>query len=335
MRMDQFLKSYFPSIKALKTEKLPGDGGHREYTRIRSGAKTFMLMSCGEGDISLKHFIETQKRLSPIAPVPKIFQAHLKWGLLLLEDLGDQSLERFFLQKGERRCLPFYRQALTHLIRLQTKMAPLKNDPVFDKSFFIQENETALYHLQAYISRRSQKKAALFSQKSSADFKKDMESLLLNFKPEDYVYCHRDYHSRNLLLKNGQTFLIDFQDAGQGPWPYDLTSLLYDSYVPLEPSAQERLALFYWESLPSSFKKKACSFARLKRMIKLQFLQRGLKACGCFAAFQNLSQKSSHLKYIPPTLAHIKNIAQELSYRGIYKYIQQLTEALGERSAGP
>ena len=330
--MDEFLKSYFPSIKNLKKEKLPGDGGHRNYTRIRSGTKTFILMYCGKRDSSLKNFIEIQKKLAPLASVPEIFHKDLNQGFLLLEDLGDQSLEQFLLQNGEKSSLPFYHQVLMYLIRFQNKIQPQKTDLIFDKKFFLEENEMAIHHLQTYIHRPSKKKTALWDKISLINFKKDMEKILTGFKPEDYVYCHRDYHSRNLMLNKGKITLIDFQDAGSGPWYYDLASLLYDSYVPLSSSYKKQLSVFYFENLPPGLKKKAHSPSHVQHMIKLQFLQRGFKACGRFSAFKNLDQKSTHLKYILPTLTLLKNSALELSYSGIHKYISHITAALEELS---
>ena len=331
--MDEFLKSYFPSIQNLKKEKLPGDGGHRSYTRIQSEKQTLMLMSCGKKDISLRKFIEIQKKLEPLVFVPKIFHKDLDQGFLLLEDLGDQSLEQFFSQNEAKLSLPFYFQALTQLIGFQSKIKPLPMDPLFDKEFFLKENEMAMNHLQVYINYSCKKKTNRFDP-SPADFKRDMEKILSNFKLEDYVYCHRDYHSRNLMLKEGKVILIDFQDAGRGPWHYDLTSLLYDSYVPLSLSNKRQLLTFYFENLPFSLKKKARSLSHIELMTKLQFLQRGFKACGRFAAFKNLEQKSTHLKYIRPTLNLLKKSAEELSYSGIYRYITQIIGVLEELSIG-
>ena len=328
--MDEFLKSYFSSIQDLKKEKLHGDGGHRNYTRIRADKQTFILMSCGAKDSSLKNFIEIQKRLAPLVCVPKIFHKDLDLGLLLLEDLGDQNLEQFFFQKGQESSLPFYHQALRQLICFQNEIKILKTDPLFNKEFFLKENEMAIYHLQTYINRSFQKKKNLFNEKSPINFKQDMEKVISNFKQEDYVYCHRDYHSRNLMLKKEEIILIDFQDAGLGPWYYDLTSLLYDSYVPLSSSNKKELSVFYYEHLSSSLKKKISSLSHVELMTKLQFLQRGFKACGCFAAFKNRDKKSSHLKYIKPTLTLLKKEASELAFSGIYEYIEQMTETLEE-----
>ena len=54
------------------------------------------------------------------------------------------------------------------------------------------------------------------------------------------MLCHRDYHSRNLMLRAGELYIIDFQDARMGPDTYDLVSLLRDSYVDLPEEDSRR-----------------------------------------------------------------------------------------------
>ena len=330
--MNDFLNGYFSSIKKLQITELPGDGGHRRYARIKKEDKSFMLMSCGKKDGSLKKFIEIQKRLSPFVRVPQLFHYNLNQGFLLLEDLGEQTLEQFFYREGKKSSLPFYYQALSQLILLQEKIIPPSTVSRFDKNFFKREQEMAIYHLQTYINSLNLTRTKPFNERSSRDFKKDMNKVLSCFKPQDNVYCHRDYHSRNLMLKNRKVFLIDFQDAGLGPWFYDLTSLLYDSYISLSSEIKNKLLAFYFKNLPSHLKKKAVSLPHIEQMTKLQFLQRGFKACGRFSAFKNLNQKNTHLKYIKPTLTLLKETALELSYKGIYKYIHKMTETLEKQN---
>src|SRR6185295_11569519 len=55
------------------------------------------------------------------------------------------------------------------------------------------------------------------------------------------VLCHRDFHSRNLLVQGDRLRLVDFQDARLGPVAYDLASLLRDSYVDVPADLQEAL----------------------------------------------------------------------------------------------
>ena len=74
-----------------------------------------------------------------------------------------------------------------------------------------------------------------------AEFKIIVEELA----GEPRVLCHRDYHSRNLMLSQGQLYLIDFQDARMGPDTYDLASLLRDSYVDLNDIAINELIAYF------------------------------------------------------------------------------------------
>ena len=80
----------------------------------------------------------------------------------------------------------------------------------------------------------------------------DREALRAEFKPiihelagEPRVLCHRDYHSRNLMLHEGLLYMIDFQDARMGPDTYDLVSLLRDSYVDLPEVVVDELIAFF------------------------------------------------------------------------------------------
>ena len=59
------------------------------------------------------------------------------------------------------------------------------------------------------------------------------------------MLCHRDYHSRNLMLRDDQLFIIDFQDARMGPDTYDLVSLLRDSYVDIADAQLEELIAYF------------------------------------------------------------------------------------------
>ena len=324
--MESFLNSYFSNLTELKIESLKGDGGHRSYKRLKKGSQTFILMSCGSEDPSLKLFINIQLRLKNFVHVPQIFHYDLKEGFLLLEDLGSKVLEGIFFQSNSARQISFYQKALKQLIKLQTQVKIQPGDPVFDKKFFLKEIEQALYDLELYLQRALNRRD--FDKSLALAFKKEMDEVLSYFKPEDYVYCHRDYHSRNLMLKSDQIFMIDFQDAGQGPFFYDLSSLLYDSYVHVED--KQSLLLFYFEASPDFLKRKAQSVTQLERMTQLQFLQRGFKACGRFAAFKNESNRDTHLKYLTPSLQLLERTAQGLDYEGISNYAHFLIQALKE-----
>src|SRR5205823_14172628 len=62
---------------------------------------------------------------------------------------------------------------------------------------------------------------------------------------EPRVLCHRDYHSRNLMLSEGDLYIIDFQGARMGPDTYDLASLLRDSYVDITDRDLDDLIAYF------------------------------------------------------------------------------------------
>ena len=72
-----------------------------------------------------------------------------------------------------------------------------------------------------------------------------MAAIVEELAAEPRVLCHRDYHSRNLMLHDGRLYIIDFQDARMGPDTYDLVSLLRDSYVDLTEAQVDELIAFF------------------------------------------------------------------------------------------
>ena len=111
--------------------------------------------------------------------------------------------------------------------------------------------------------------------------------------------CHRDYHSRNLMLHGGRLYIIDFQDARMGPDTYDLVSLLRDSYVDFTDVEVDDL-IAYFLAL------RKLDGADFRRRFDLMSLQRNLKALGTFG-FQTTSRRNPvYIQYIPRTLRHVR-----------------------------
>ena len=307
---------------------LPGDGGHRNYTRLKTKApqeKTYMLMSCGAEDPSLKDFIKIQRLLKEAQiKVPKIYKTDFKKGLLLLEDLGDVTLEQIVNKKNINSALPFYFQAIKELICFQSTVK--LQAPRFGKEFFIKETLTALENMESFYDKKFKNCNQLKT--FHKGFLQDMENISNQLEKVPFTFCHRDFHSRNLMVTKEQIRTIDFQDGGYGPFCYDLTSLFYDSYVFLEEELHKKLLSSYWEKQPETLKNKINSFERADFLVRLQFLQRGFKACGCFAGFYANGGRSTHLKYIPGTLNRLEQVAQSLSYNNITSYVKTYRQKL-------
>jgi aminoglycoside/choline kinase family phosphotransferase len=109
------------------------------------------------------------------------------------------------------------------------------------------------------------------------------------------VYAHRDFHSRNLLVKGGAIVMVDFQDSLLAPRYYDLVSLAYDSYLDLGAA---RSQLF-----PNLV---ASADDRELRQLRLTALQRNIKALGTFAFQTYTNNHPAYARYIPRTVRHIR-----------------------------
>ena len=118
---------------------------------------------------------------------------------------------------------------------------------------------------------------------------------------EPRVLCHRDYHSRNLMLRDGRLCIIDFQDARLGPDTYDLVSLLRDSYVDL-PGARRRRAASRTSSRCRAGPAKPRAF---RRRFDLMALQRNLKALGTFG-YQTTARQQSRLHPVHAAHAEVR-----------------------------
>jgi aminoglycoside/choline kinase family phosphotransferase len=120
------------------------------------------------------------------------------------------------------------------------------------------------------------------------------------------VLCHRDYHSRNLMLRGDRLFIIDYQDARMGPDTYDLVSLLRDSYVDLPWAVVDEL-IAYFLALGG----RPGEAAEFRRRFDLMALQRNLKALGTFGYQASARGNPVYIQYMPRTLNYVRdNIAR-------------------------
>jgi aminoglycoside/choline kinase family phosphotransferase len=132
---------------------------------------------------------------------------------------------------------------------------------------------------------------------------------------EPKYIAHRDYHSRNLMIKFDDMRVIDFQDARMGPIQYDLVSLVRDSYVHIADDYARKLIEMYLLKA-KSFLPKDFSHGHFQQIYELQTIQRCFKACGSFSSFYNLRNDTRYLKYISATL---KRVLKSLSEFPEYK----------------
>ena len=134
-------------------------------------------------------------------------------------------------------------------------------------------------------------------------FAEEWTAIVEELAAEPRVLCHRDYHSRNLMLSDGSLYIIDFQDARMGPDTYDLASLLRDSYVDIEDRALDEFIAYFLALKGLTGPEDVDDF---RRRFDMMALQRNLKALGTFG-YQTMTRRNPvYIQYMPRTLKYAR-----------------------------
>lgn len=321
-----FLKRSISS-ENIQVFQLAGDASTRRYYRVVDGQKSWVLMQWEPfKDDENYPFLSVQGHfLKSGVAVPEIVSKSPSEGLVLLEDLGDLTLERkFWENQSHEAALPFYKQAVDELIKIHYTASSRKDNCTafriaFDTEKFLWEMNYGKTHLIENLCKI----------KMTAEETKQLEviftSICSTLDKEPKFISHRDYHSRNLMLKHGTMRVIDFQDARMGPVHYDLVSLIRDSYVDLDDKMADEIISDYFDKRVDAGLGKL-NPEKFQEIYEMQSVQRCFKACGSFASFYNLRQDTRYLKYLVPTLKRVK---KSIAYFPKYRAFGDILESHG------
>jgi len=230
---------------------LSGDASDRRYFRVmpREGETFVLALNSAPFAFDTLPFVNVARLLAQVpVPIPAILGHADDLGILVQQDLGDVTLQAHLgsAEPGEHTAL--YRQAIDFIAAIQRRGRELASDQyipygiAFDVAKLTWEMDFFVKHF--VVAYRGATIADDAREAISAEF----AGIIAELASEPRVLCHRDYHSRNLMWKDGQLFIIDFQDARMGPDTYDLVSLLRDSYMDISDEALEEY-LAYFQAL--------------------------------------------------------------------------------------
>jgi aminoglycoside/choline kinase family phosphotransferase len=284
-------------------EPLAGDASTRVYYRVHAGDGQSFVVAAHDApfDAAGFPFLETSRLLAAAGvPAPGVVQVDGAAGLILLEDLGDETLQEVVGAGGSDAPAidQLYRHAVDLIVRLQQQGTPRLHPGLhagrqaLDAQRFRFELDYFLDNL--VVGLRGQ----TLPQTSRHALDDAMDAFCAALGQEPQVLCHRDFHSRNLMLRAGGALaVVDHQDARRGPDTYDLASLLRDPYV-VVPAAREEMLIDHFRRAVGGSEPAAAFRRRFERMAA----QRTLKAAGTFAAQQVLHGRSRYLAYLPRVL---------------------------------
>jgi aminoglycoside/choline kinase family phosphotransferase len=241
-----FTEHFKEEINSLKP--LPAHGSNRQYYRIISDHRSVVGV-INQDRLENEAFVDFSRHFrSKGLMVPEIYAKDLNQDIYLEEDLGDETLFDYLLRKREDKkefpddLMKIYEKVVERLSEFQIKggegLDYSKSYP--HHSFDLQSMMWDLNYFKYYFLKLANVR---FNEKRlEADFK-SFTQFLLSANSEYFLY--RDFQSRNIMLKEGKIWFIDYQGGRKGALQYDIASLLFDAKADLPFEAREHLLDHY------------------------------------------------------------------------------------------
>jgi aminoglycoside/choline kinase family phosphotransferase len=297
---------YLDRVKMVGAHVVPltGDASDRRYFRVLvSGAPPVVLaVYATPFDAAGLPFVNVAGLFAAMpVPVPQILGGAPDLGVLALEDLGDVTLQAHVGVAPARVHAALYRQAVSLIDVIQRRGRTLASATylpyavAFDVEKLTWEFDFFIKHyLEAY-------RGVVFGPGEREAVRTACAVIADELAAQPRVLCHRDYHSRNLMLHDDRLCIIDFQDARMGPDTYDLASLLRDSYVDIPGEVVDE-CLAYFLALQGRSRESGT----FRDRFDLTALQRNLKALGTFG-YQTVARHNPvYIQYMPRTLGYVR-----------------------------
>ena len=303
-----FPRFNFDEVKIAPIEK---GGSGRKFYRVRcSSDQSLILVKYNLEREENRHYVEIAQFLETHGiHAPRIYFHDSEEGLIWIEDLGERDL---FSHRDEswlvRRA--FYESALDEVRKLHQlpesvcvemhQHLPAEFNAalyLWEQSYFFENCLGRCFNIE---QAKIDKLAAL---SAFAEIAGRLSAL-------PRVLVHRDFQSQNILMRNGQAYLIDFQGMRPGLAHYDLASLLFDPYVDLSGEERDELLVHYCGGKPGR------EFIETLRLCAMQRLMQALGAYG----FLGLVKEHKHfLQHIPKAIASLREVVTEIGGLGLFK----------------
>lgn len=313
--MPRTYQQVFPGIpiQAASREHLKGDGSDRRWYRLKMGRQSMILVDHGikksDRTTEADAFVSIGRHLFDRGvPVPQIYETETFAGYVFLEDMGSTDLQTAVQQADSvEQIVTLYRKVIDQLIKFSTAGADqfdtawCHQTAHYSKALILEKE--CRYFIDAFLN------TYLGLNIRFADLKKEFEFLAENaVRHAVQGLMHRDFQSRNIMIKNEKIFFIDFQGARMGPLQYDLAALLIDPYVGLLPDVQARLLAYALIKLQKQMQLTADHF---KHGYRFCCLTRNLQILGAFGYLSRVKRKAHFEPYIP---AAVKTLRHNLKH---------------------
>ncbi|OUR92888.1 hypothetical protein A9Q84_20465 [Halobacteriovorax marinus] len=291
------------NMKIEKVNKLTGDASTRRYYRVHTNKGSFVsCLSESKEDEEHSDFLNVYKVLNRFnVRVPTIHDLNITKGYFLQEDLGDVTFLSYVTKLTcDEEIFETYKKVINTLIEIHKIPVDKKfnwGKLEFDVEKYMSEmNFTNKFFFNCFL----QNPLSLDEEKV---YSSQLNKLVKELSETSKVLSHRDFHSRNIMVKSEDFVVIDFQDARQGIAQYDLVSMLEDCYFQLTDDNIKKLKEYYFKHSPSIDQ----SQEQFDRLYDLMTIQRVLKAIGSFSYIYETRKDIRYVKYIGYGFEKVRN----------------------------
>lgn len=285
--------------KLEEVDKLTGDASTRRYYRIFTNKNSYVVcLDNPFNDEMERHpFLSVQQFLgSNGVRVPAIIDHNLPKGYSLQEDLGNETLLHHLSNvTTNHEELKIYQKVIDQLVELHRIPSTLVMNPhLFQLSFDYQKYMDETRFTFKYFMN-------LFNKNLDENLISELENLfdpiMKRLSDNKMVITHRDFHSRNIMVRDGRYTFIDFQDARWGIPQYDLVSLLEDCYYNVSEDNRKFLKRYYFDKVDKNIHGQE-NYESFLDLYDDMLIQRVFKAVGSFCYIYNWRKDDRYLKYI-------------------------------------
>lgn len=295
-------RRHFPRFDDETVEITPIEkgGSDRRFYRVRTGPEnTLILVKYNLERAENRLYVRVAEFLADHGiRAPKIYFHDETEGLIWIEDLGETDLWSYRDEPWNvRRAL--YRCALEQIARLHSlprhAADGIRQDlpAEFDAALYLWEQQ---YFFENCLARHFDVAPAAVAELAALPVLREAAERLARLPR---VLVHRDFQSQNIVVRDRQAYLIDFQGMRPGLAEYDLASLLYDPYVQLHGNEREELCAIY-RDLQATTGTPAC--AEDEDIFSLCAMQRLMQALGAYGYLGHVRGNAAFLSHIPAAL---------------------------------
>jgi len=320
--------------------RIAADGSQRTYVRLGNAAGRTVVGTFGPDREENRAFLSYSRSFRGLGlPVPEIYAADEAHGIWLAEDLGDTTL--FSALSGARAAsgdtsfpaemLEIYDRVVRFLPRFQ-----IDGGRVIDFSlaypraaFDLQSMQWDLNYFKYHFLKLAH--IPFSEQRLENDFDR-LADFLLQAETQHFLY--RDFQSRNIMLRDGAPWFIDYQGGRRGAPQYDIASLLYDAKAAVPEDVREHLLDRYIDSLSALIPVDRERFRELFRGYVLIRIMQAMGAYGYRGFFERKTRFLESVPYAARNIARLLEVGLPVKLPEIEAVFARIVEAWADR-AGP